>query len=118
MSEQVPTITLVAKERELDGAVHEYLVAMFKPPLPKDVEARKEGDGHPPFEMVYDKSSGGTRAVVYDRGVFGWSEAEREKDFINHWQARAEKLGYDLPEPTVRRVGASATAATDEKPKG
>ncbi len=109
MSETSGTILLETKTKQgKSGKPQKFLVARFEPPISEDVGYRKEADGHYPAKVLRDKNKD-TKAVIYDRGMFGWSEAEREEAFVVYWREQADRIGYmvtgamvvDHPEETV-----------------
>lgn len=86
MPETQGTAKLVAKD--------EMLCVQFDPPLDNASNFHDPKAGHPIQQVV--KHSGSVRWLIYDRGVFGWRDAEREDAFIDYCQEQAGKIGYEV----------------------
>lgn len=98
------TITLEANTVGNGEQTKEFLTARFEPPLPQGTNYRKEVDGYYPCKVIND-DEGTIKALVYERGLFGWSPKEREVGFVQYWQDQEQRLGYVAAGPLVEQYG-------------
>ncbi len=109
MSELVGTVILEAKQPDRDNP-GQRLSAYFEPPLAPGIGYRKSADGHSPSEIIRNDEDAIVE-LIYDRGVFGWSESEREPGFVQYWQKQQKRLGYVASGPLVEQyIGAPPVA--------
>lgn len=108
MAENLGSLTLIEKDYELAKYQGRCLVAIFQPPLPGDTEIRDGADGHPPLQISKDENSD-INGIFYARGSFGWTDKERNADFLKYWQDKAEALGYAVAGDTVHTLNGAKT---------
>lgn len=72
----------------------DMLCVQFEPPLSHVADFDDPQAGHPVADVV--RNNEGVRWIIYERGVFGWRDIEREADFVDYCKKQAESIGYEV----------------------